>query len=64
MGVGMINLVLTVENFSAVLAVEISWAFLHVPKVGTEGGAGRSSELNLNIKISRHGRSLQISRSS
>ena len=27
MGVRMINLVLTVENSSAVLAVEISWSF-------------------------------------
>ena len=37
----MINLVLTVENSSAVLAVEISSAFfLHAPKVGTEKGVG------------------------
>ena len=42
MGVRMINLVLTVENSSAVLAVEISWAFfLHVPKVGKEREGGR-----------------------
>ena len=42
LGVRMINLVLTVENSSAVLAVEISSAFffLHAPKVGTEKGVG------------------------
>ena len=36
MGVGMINLVLTVENSSAVLAVEISWAFFFACSEGRE----------------------------
>ena len=56
MGVGMINLVLTVENSSAVLAVEISPAFFACSEGrDKEGGWWSSSELELNPKISRHG---------